>query len=160
MKIAIPTFGIRVSPRFDCAEGVLIVTVDGGKCAAREELVASGWPPHERINKLLQRGVDTVVCGAIDWWSVESLRSAGVTIYGWVAGEIEEVLAALLRGELDSEAMMEAGGRWGCRRFRGHDRIRDPSPSSRKGAKREGRHGRRRGRGGKAGGGPGGLRGR
>ena len=27
-KIAIPTFGTRVSPRFDCAQAVLVVTID------------------------------------------------------------------------------------------------------------------------------------
>jgi len=31
-------------------------------------------------------------------WSLESLQSAGITIYGWVTGEIEDALAVLLRG--------------------------------------------------------------
>jgi predicted Fe-Mo cluster-binding NifX family protein len=141
MKIAIPTFGTRVSPRFDCAQAVLIVSVDDGESTRREELVASGWAPHERINKLLELGVDTVICGGIDSWSTESLQSAGVTIYGWVAGEIEDVLAALLRGELDSEAMTEAGGRWGCRRFPGDDVIRSQSPGPGRGVRRRGRRG-------------------
>ena len=150
MRIAIPTFGTRVSPRFDCAQAVLIVSVDGGESAKREELVASGWAPHERINKLLELGVDTVVCGGIDCWSADSLQSAGVTIYGWVAGEIEDVLAALLRGELDSEASMEAGGRWGCRRLPGDDGVRNQSPGSGRGTRRRGgrgsgTRGRRRG---------------
>ncbi len=104
MKIAIPTFGTRVSPRFDCAQAVLIVSVEDAESAGREELVASGWAPRQRINKLLELGVDMVICGGIDRWSAESLQSAGVTIHGWMAGEIEDVLAALLRGELDSEA--------------------------------------------------------
>jgi predicted Fe-Mo cluster-binding NifX family protein len=141
VKIAIPTFGTRVSPRFDCAQAVLIVSVDDSESTKREELVASGWAPHERINKLLELGVDTVVCGGIDSWSVESLQSAGVTIYGWVAGEIEDMLAALLRGELDSEAVMEAGGRWGCRRFPGDDGIRGQSPGPGRGSRRRGRRG-------------------
>ena len=29
-KIAIPTFGTRVSPRFDCAQAVLVVAFDNG----------------------------------------------------------------------------------------------------------------------------------
>jgi predicted Fe-Mo cluster-binding NifX family protein len=156
MKIAIPTFGTRVSPRFDCAQAVLIVNVEEGESAEHEELMASGWAPHERINKLLELGVDTIVCGGIDAWSAESLQSAGVTIYGWVAGEIDDVLAALLRGELDSEAVMGAGGRWGCRRFPGDDGIRSPSPGSGRGMGRRGRRGSGP-RGGRKGGRPGHL---
>jgi predicted Fe-Mo cluster-binding NifX family protein len=68
-------------------------------------------------------GVDTVLCGGIDCWSAQSLQSAGVTIYGWVAGEIDEALAALLRGELDSDVQATTPGRWGCRRFPGDDRT-------------------------------------
>ena len=117
MKIAVPTFGTRVSPRFDCARTVLVMTVDEGRPSAPEELRASNWAPHERINRLLELGVDTVICGGIDQWSVESLRSAGVTIYGWVAGEVEDALAALLRGDWDCEATARAEGWWGCRRF-------------------------------------------
>ena len=155
MKIAIPAFGTRVSPRFDCAQAVLIVSVDGGESTKREELVASGWAPHERVNKLLELGVDRVICGGIDSWSVESLQSAGVTIYGWVAGEIEDVLAALLRGDLDSERTIEASGRWGRGQVRDHDGV-SRLPGSRQGANPPGRRGGRR-RGGGAGGKPRGL---
>jgi predicted Fe-Mo cluster-binding NifX family protein len=121
-KIAIPTFAERVSPRFDCAQTILVVTIDQeGTQSQREQLEASDWAPHERINKLLELDVDTVVCGGIDRWSVESLRSAGVTIYGWVAGEVENALAALLRGDLDSEAASRSGDRCQCRRLPGDD---------------------------------------
>jgi predicted Fe-Mo cluster-binding NifX family protein len=153
MRVAIPTFGTRVSPRFDCARAILVVAVDDGKPTEREELAASGWAPHERINRLLELGVDTVVCGGIDCWSAESLQSAGVTVYGWVSGEIDDALAALLRGDLHSEAMMEAGGRRSCRRFRGNNGVSQLF-GSKQGAKRERGHGRRR-RGGRADGGPG-----
>ena len=152
-RVAIPTFGTRVSPRFDCARAILVVAIDDGKPTEREEFAASGWAPHERINKLLELGVDTVVCGGIDCWSAESLQSAGVTVYGWVTGEIEGALAALLGGDLDSEATMEAGGRRGCRRFRGNNGVSQLF-SSQHGAKPERRYGRRR-RGGGADGGPG-----
>jgi len=118
MKIAIPTFATRVSPRFDCAQSVLVVTVDEGEAPERQELLAGNWAPHERINRLLELGVDTVLCGGIDRWSAASLQSAGVTIYGWVTGETEDALSALLRGDLDVE---DTGGRGrcACRRFPG-----------------------------------------
>lgn len=155
-KVAIPTFGTRVSPRFDCARAVLVVAIDDDKPSERQDFVASNWAPHERINKLLELGVDTIICGAIDCWSAESLRSAGVTIYDWVTGEIEDALAALLRGDLDSKKTMEASGRWCWGQVRDHDGVRSRFPGSQQGANPPGRGGGRR-RGGGAGGKPRGL---
>ena len=129
MKIAIPTFATRVSPRFDCAQSILMVTVERGESSKREELAASHWAPHERISRLLELGVDTVICGGIDRLSVAWLRSAGVTVYGWVTGETEDALRALLRGDLDAEAATESGGRCRCRRFLGDESARAGPPS-------------------------------
>ena len=99
MKVAIPTFGKRVSPRFDCAQTFLIVTVQNGSPCERKEFSASGWAPHERVRKLLELEVDSVVCGGIDCWSAESLESTGVAIHAQIAGEIEEVLAQVIVGK-------------------------------------------------------------
>ena len=126
MKVAIPTFGDRVSPRFDCAQSVLVVNIEEGQLLERQELVASGWAPHERINRLVETGIDTVVCGGIDCWSAESLQSAGVTIYACVTGDLEEALAALALGELGPVArrMAPEPSGW-CRRLPGCDSSQD-----------------------------------
>ena len=146
MKIAIPTFATRVSPRFDCAQSVLMVTIDEGRVSGRQELTASDWAPNERINRLLELDVNTVICGGIDRWSAASLQSAGVTVYGWVTGEVEDAISALLRGDLDAEAAMGATGRCACRRFPGDEeagtRASDPGQGTR------GRGGGRRRHGG------------
>lgn len=108
MKVAIPSFGARVSPRFDCAQSFLLVMLHQGAPSEREQLSAADWTPYDRINKMVELGVDTVVCGGIDCWSAESLESAGITLYAHAAGEIEDVLPALLRGELHSESPTNA----------------------------------------------------
>ena len=154
MKIAIPTFATRVSPRFDCAQSVLMVTIDDGGATQRQELSATDWAPHERINRLLELCVDTVICGGIDRWSAAALQSSGVTIYGWVTGEVDDALAALLRGDLDSEAATESGGRCACRRFPGDAVAGIGPPAQGQGTRGRGGHGRKRG----GRGGPGGLR--
>ena len=99
MMIAIPTFGVRVSPRFDCAETIMIVSVDADTPPERHEIVAAGWTPRERINRLIDLGVGAVVCGGIDLRSAESFRSAGIVVYSGVVGDVDEALAALLRGD-------------------------------------------------------------
>ena len=100
MNVAIPLFGTRVSPRFDCAQVVLVVEADDGQYRHRREVVFAGLAPHERINRLLQLGIDTLVCGGIDRWSAESLQAAGVKLFAFTTGEAEDALALLLEGSL------------------------------------------------------------
>ncbi len=151
MKIAIPTFSTRVSPRFDCAQSVLVVTIDEGETPGRQELTVGHWAPHERVNRLLELGVDTIVCGGIDRWSAASLQSAGVTIYGWVTGEAEDALSALLRGDLDTEDAGGGRGRCACRRFPGDE---EPAAGPRGPGQGLGGRGAGRRRRGGGGGGP------
>lgn len=143
MKIAIPTFGSRVSPRFDCAQFFLIVTVDDGHAEEREEVVTSSWAPYERINKLVEFGVDTVVCGGIDCWSAESLESAGIAVYSWVTGEIEDALAALVQGELYSEDATVGSSGCGQQRVLDHEDMPDQNRGSQQKPIRGGAKGRR-----------------
>jgi len=146
MKIAIPTFGTRVSPRFDCTQEIAVVTVDEGRGSERLEFAVSDWPLRQRIDRLLELGVDTVICGGIDRCTTAALQSAGVTIYGWVAGEVEDALEALLEGDLDQEAAMQGGGRCRCRRFAGAKGTNAPQPAPSQGVtgldSSGGRHGR------------------
>ena len=153
MKIAIATFATRVSPRFDCAQSVLVITIDEGEPPQRQQLAVGQWAPHERIDRLLELDVDTVICGGIDRWSVASLQSAGVTIYGWVTGEVEDALAAFLRGDLGAEAAKGGNGRCACRRFPGDKGAGTGPPGPGQGARGRGGSGggRRHGRGRPAG---------
>jgi predicted Fe-Mo cluster-binding NifX family protein len=107
MNIAMPIFGNRVSPRFDCAQSFLVVTAKGQKIVARRELFATHWTPHERISQLVTMGIDVVVCGGIDSWSSAALRDAGINVYGRVTGPADESLDAFLQGKL---AMQEIPG--------------------------------------------------
>ncbi len=100
MRIAVPVFGSRVSPRFDCAQVFLVVTADEGNGLQRQQLIATNWAPHERINRLMELGVNAVICGGIDWWSAESLRSAGIMVCNSITGDVDEALDTLLRGDM------------------------------------------------------------
>jgi predicted Fe-Mo cluster-binding NifX family protein len=110
VKLAVATFGERVSPRFDCAQTFLLVTFHEGQYSRRQELSASGWGPGERLERLVALGVEAVVCGGIDLRSAEWLQAAGVKVYARRTGKVEDVLTSLVREDLFSEPEQASRG--------------------------------------------------
>lgn len=122
VKIAIPLFERRVSPRFDWAQDFLLASVENGDIVKRQDLSASGWSRQERVKRLSELGVDTLICGGIDRFSARMLSFYRVRIYSWVTGMAEDALGSFLKGELESGTMVGSGGRpRGRWRFRGRN---------------------------------------
>lgn len=109
MRIAIPTFGTRVSPRFDCAETLLLVVLDEDTPTDRYEVEISGWDSNKRINRIVEFRTDTVVCGGIDRSSMEYLQSVKIRVIDGVVGAVDIALAALLAGSLTGRLPVSAG---------------------------------------------------
>lgn len=121
IKVAISLFGSRVSPRFDCAPDILIVTVEGGKVVDKNKFTPLRLaPPVQLINQLIQREVQVVICGAIDCFSSRFLTQRGVRVIPWVTGEADEALKLFIEGKLEPGIILSPGGRkrwryWGAR---------------------------------------------
>lgn len=111
MKIAIPLFGKRVSPRFDCAAQFLILTVKNGNIVQRENLLLKEKVLRERIKRLSEIQVDTLICSGIDSYSEEQLFFHGMRVLSWITGEVEDVIRCFLEGNLKPGMMMGADGR-------------------------------------------------
>ena len=124
MRLAIPTFGERISPRFDCAAAFLVVTLKQGEITERIELRADDWAPHERINRLVELDVDTVICGGIDRWSATSLASVGVAVHAWRSGTIEKTLEVIQCGGLSEPTAVVGDARCGTGRVQRRGRRR------------------------------------
>jgi predicted Fe-Mo cluster-binding NifX family protein len=121
MKIAVPLFQNRISPRFDCAETFLLAIAEKGEIVDRVKIPAAEWIPGKRVDKLKHLGVDTLICGGIDEISARGLIFDGISSFSWVTGDVEDALKTLLRGELASGIMVGPGGRLcGRWRFWGH----------------------------------------
>ncbi len=120
MKVAIPVFGTRVSPRFDCGTALLVAEVRDGAVASSEQLPDAAANALERIAGLRELGVDTVVCGAITGFLLRHLTANGIEVHPWVFCEASEALAALARGDIPPSQSAGAGrGRGRGRRCRG-----------------------------------------
>jgi predicted Fe-Mo cluster-binding NifX family protein len=117
MRIAIPLFGSRVSPRFGCEPEILIVDIEERKEINRQTFSTMGLEIPQQISLLSSLGVDTLICGGIDIFSRRSLSGKGFQIIPGVIGEADEVLKYFLLGKL-REGQCVRGGR----RFRGRRR--------------------------------------
>ena len=120
MKVAIPTFNSRVSPRFDFAAKVLIATIENGKVVDREHFSLTNLNTIRRSSLLREQAVAVVICGAISNFSVRLLSENGIEVIPLVAGETEDVLEQFVIGHLVAPPMSfpqtGKGGRYGSRK--------------------------------------------
>ena len=139
-KIAIPIFNERVSPRFDCAESFLLIVVENSEVVESEELQASQLSTMERVSRLGDLRVDTLICGGIDEVSARRLVHNGIRIYSWVTGLARDAIDSLLNGDLEPGIMVGSGGH-----RQGRWRLRGKGPHRGEGHRKQGMG---RGRGG------------
>lgn len=133
MKIAIPIFGKDISPRFDGAQFIVLLTVEGEKVVDREKWRTQNLNALALLEGLKKAKVDVLICGNIDSISEGALEDMGVRLIPWVTGEAEGALACFLKGELVPGSIVGAQGvcgrwgvgtgRWGCRRGRWYQEI-------------------------------------
>jgi len=117
MKIAIPLFQKRISPRFDCAHDLLLITTDNGKhIIERNEIVFGNSNYIERINLLEKTGVDVIICGGVSNDMLDLFEDKKIEVIPWVTGEAEKALELFMRGKLIPGSILSPGRRiqqWG-----------------------------------------------
>lgn len=124
MKIAIPVFHTKISPRFDQTQGFVFLQMEHSSIIAREKLTTKGWSVIAKMKQLVDLGVDTLICGGIDRASLQYLSFNGVKIYSWVTGEVEDAVACFLDNRMKPGIILgEQGkmkGRWQFCKGRNH----------------------------------------
>ena len=105
MKISIPLFDSRVSPRFDLASKLLVATIDKGKVVEREIYALHDLNPIRRSSLLCELGVNVLICGGIHNFSQRLILGNGIDVIPMVQGEVEEVLTLFINGDLNSSIM-------------------------------------------------------
>jgi predicted Fe-Mo cluster-binding NifX family protein len=123
---------------FDVCRELLILTVENGVVEQRTSESIDGASPPLKIERLVDLGVDTLICGAITEALHQELVSREVEVLGFVAGEIEEVTQAYLTGGLPgpSLAMPGCSGSHGRFRLR-RGRVRGRGRGNGRGRRRE-----------------------
>ena len=100
MRVAIPLYGDRVSPRFAFSERTLVADVRDGAAARQETIHTGRLLDEQRLEQLSSLGIDVFVCGAAEPAFLAEAGSLDIRIVPDVAGEKDEVLAMLAKGRL------------------------------------------------------------
>jgi|GEM_PF-1506657 len=101
MRIAIPIYGERVSPRIDCASSFLVVEAGSGSMDDVHEVQTKGPELCELFALLLQERIDVVVCGGIRREDRLALETAGIEVNGEWVGDVQDVLKSFASGQRD-----------------------------------------------------------
>ena len=112
MRVAISNWDDRVSPVLDAAAGLTLIDYDGESETGRQAVPLAGgvW---QRARQLGGLGLDVLICGAVSRPLYDLLLAAGVEVVPFVAGEVDRVITAFLRGELPDRTLTLPGCR--CR---------------------------------------------
>jgi hypothetical protein len=118
MRIGIPTWNGRVSPVLDAAERMVVIETPGESAPSRREVALDPRSVATQAARISELSLDTLVCGAVSRVLADLLASAGLAMVPWVAGDLEDVLAALEADDLGSGSYAMPG----CCRRRGRAR--------------------------------------
>lgn len=102
---------------FDVAGNVLLAEVEGGREQTRRTIALDASDPQARASQLAGLGTNVLICGAISWPLEMAVSAAGVEVIAQTCGDVEEVLAAFVQGQLGREAFLMPGCCGRHRRF-------------------------------------------
>ncbi len=100
MKIAIPLFGNRISPRFDYSPELWVITVEQGEVIFQEKLPITNLNLPQRLSQLTSMGVDHLICGGIDGYCLNHLGRNGIGVLYNIVGEAEVAFQLFIEGKL------------------------------------------------------------
>ncbi len=127
MKTALTVWANRISPVFDAARTLLIVTIHDSKIQSREYASFDPDAPSQLAIRLLQMDAPILICGAISQRPALLLETGGIQLIPFITGRVEDVLEAHARATLIRPAFLMPGCQCRRRRRRGEAVINGPN---------------------------------
>ncbi len=119
-KTAFASWDDRIAPVFDTAQQILILDSESGEIAKETREPLTQELPVQRTLRLVELGVETLVCGAISKPILGLVEAYGIRVIPFVAGDVREVIQAWLSGTLQHGAFAMPGCYgYGRSRFKG-----------------------------------------
>ncbi|MBN1960104.1 MAG: NifB/NifX family molybdenum-iron cluster-binding protein [Deltaproteobacteria bacterium] len=108
-KVAVSIWDGRISPVFDVCRKVAIYDIENQNIIAHTNVSIVPNNTYLKIQKLIALGVDTIICGAISEALYQQLYDHGIIIYGFIAGDINQVINAFLNNTLNTPSLSMPG---------------------------------------------------
>jgi predicted Fe-Mo cluster-binding NifX family protein len=115
--LAIPVLRSRVAPVLNWCSRIQIFPDKLAWGSLAQELVLPHLEAAQRLEVLRDKGVNTLICGALSADLLHYARELGLTIVSGVAGEVEEVVNSYWQNSLDHPRFRLPGCR-GARCYR------------------------------------------
>ena len=100
MKIAVTYAGGNIFQHFGHTEQFKVYEAENGQIISAQVISTNGSGHGALAVLLSDLQVDTLICGGIGAGAQNALAQAGIKLYGGVAGNADEAVAALLAGKL------------------------------------------------------------
>ncbi len=104
MRVAIPRMGEWVAPCFEYCSTMAIFSIDESGQSEQVDFPLQSRDPYDRVRLLRDQKVDTLICGGMQSFYEDLLRSGGFEVISWVSGLVEDLLRTYLAGNLVSGA--------------------------------------------------------
>ena len=109
MRVAISYWQGRVSPVFDVANDLLVVDLNDSVETDRRNTVLVSRDFFGRAREVSDLGPEILICGAISMTLETAITTAGIDVYSFICGNIEEIVAAILEGDLENPRFLMPG---------------------------------------------------
>lgn len=100
-RIAVPKFRSRIAPVLDTCTRLLIVDLEQNREAGEGELYVNGFSLSERVDMLKRSKVTRVICACASELFFNLLTKEGIGVTSGIIGEVDQVVEALVRGQLE-----------------------------------------------------------
>jgi len=102
MKVAVSTDGDSVAPHFGRCESYTIAEIENGQVKSRQSVGNPGHEPGFLPRYLDEQGVTCIVAGGMGSYAKQLFDEKNIQTVVGVSGPVDEALAALARGEIQS----------------------------------------------------------
>lgn len=97
MKLAITIWGNRISPVFDSAKKLMIVSIYDSKIASRTYENCDNYDLLQIVSTLAMHKVKLLICGAITRNQTARIESNGIQVLSFISGHLDKILATYIK---------------------------------------------------------------
>jgi predicted Fe-Mo cluster-binding NifX family protein len=110
-RIAIPIFQSHISPVLDTCNDLMLVDLSAAGAVRRTKVQLRKSGPAERAAAMSRQGVAKIICAGVSELMMACIMSRGMHVISGISGEVEQVIAAYQKNQLDQDRFRMPGGK-------------------------------------------------